>query len=58
MDQELIEYAYDLNATSYESTQVVSMNYIDNYLALVTSTGVVMLVQDRKVKLAFRFTSD
>lgn len=60
LNQELIEYAYDHDYQVTEMTTVVSMTCVDNYLALVTCTGVLMLLslQSRKLKLVHRFTTD
>lgn len=54
----MIEYAYDLDATSYEISNVVSMHFVEKHLALVTSSGVLILIENRKVCLSFRFTSE
>ena len=50
LSQELIEFAYDHDSTVKEVSPVLSMNFVGTKLALVTTNGEVMLLEDKKLK--------
>lgn len=50
LDQELIEYAYDNDAPSFEITNVVSMTCVDSFITLISDLGLVLIIQNQKLK--------